>query len=373
MALAKLTLKEKFAFRFIFNESRVYHRWYGRWFVFGLDYGRLGRVIPRIGNWFEWCREWDREGMSVEKAADAALAEGNIFSAMTLFHQAVACYHIGQHIFFIDPDQKQTTQKKARRCYEKALALYPEDRRPQRIEIPYRNSVLPAYLHRAEGRNAPLIIYVNGMDNIKEAENHFFGRMMARNGFNFLAFDGPGQSEAWENMKFNLDYHRSVSTIIDWLFENSHSFTMNLKKIATVGFSLGGHLAPLSAAHDSRICCTVGNSGFALIGGVKGARKLNPIWQRGIQFMTGYEDFEAAVRHFDLDIRRAPRLKCPLLFFHAGKDEVMPTPRKQADILMNWADGKKELKYYPDAEHCTVDRLDEVFPYIVDWLKKELS
>jgi len=65
--MKELTFKEKIAFNFIFSEKRVYHRWYGRWFVFGLDYGRLKRVIPRIRNWFHWCREWDKEGMNVEK------------------------------------------------------------------------------------------------------------------------------------------------------------------------------------------------------------------------------------------------------------------------------------------------------------------
>jgi hypothetical protein len=53
--MEQLTLKEKVAFHFIFNEKRVYQRWYGRWFVFGLDYGRLKRVIPRIDNWLQWC------------------------------------------------------------------------------------------------------------------------------------------------------------------------------------------------------------------------------------------------------------------------------------------------------------------------------
>ncbi len=43
-----LTFKEKIAFRFFFNEKRIYHRWYCRWLVFGPDYGRLKRVIPRI-------------------------------------------------------------------------------------------------------------------------------------------------------------------------------------------------------------------------------------------------------------------------------------------------------------------------------------
>ena len=34
--MKELTMKEKIAFSLIFNEKRVYHRWYGRWFVFGL-------------------------------------------------------------------------------------------------------------------------------------------------------------------------------------------------------------------------------------------------------------------------------------------------------------------------------------------------
>jgi alpha-beta hydrolase superfamily lysophospholipase len=191
-------------------------------------------------------------------------------------------------------------------------------------------------------------------------------------GVNFVTFDGPGQAELWPDMKFDLNYHEAVSAVIDWLFENNRQLEMNLNKIATLGFSLGGHLAPQAAAYDKRVCCTVGNSGFAQIGGVAGAKKLNPIWQRGINFMTGCDDFEEAVRNFDLDITKAPNLECPLLFFHAGNDEVMPSPKQQADTFMKWARGEKELKYYPTAEHCTVDRLDEVFPFIADWLIEKL-
>jgi alpha-beta hydrolase superfamily lysophospholipase len=367
----KLTLKERLAFRFIFNERRVYQRWYGRFLVFGIDYGRLRRVILRIDNWLDWCREWRREGAELEQKAHSALEKGQLASATAFFHEAVACYHIGQHIFFVDPDQKESTQAKARECYRQAIALYPPEQRPVRVEIPFGGAAIPGYLHHAHAAQRPLVIYVNGMDNIKEAENHFFGRRMVDAGFNFFAFDGPGQGEMWRSMKFILDYHRVVSAVIDW-FEQQEDDDLDLGCIATVGFSLGGHLAPLSAAHDRRICCAVGNSGFARIGGLAGAKKLNPIWQRGVSYMTGCEDFEEAVRHFDMDITRAPRLDRPLLFFHAGRDEVMPTPKKHADTFMEWAVGEKELVYYPDAEHCTVDYLDEVFPYIIDWLRQHL-
>ncbi len=369
--MAKLTLKEKIAFRFIFNKTRVYQRWFGRFFVFGMDYGRLNRVVDRIPTWFEWCSEWSKEGDQVENLAIQALERGHLVSAVSLFHQAVACYHIGQHIFFIDPEQKEKAQAKARQCYRRAIDQYPEEARPIRVEIPFEDTVIPGYLRRTSRPGQPLLIYVNGMDNIKEAENHFFGNQMILNGLNFFGFDGPGQGEMWKSKKFMLDYEKVVSTIIDW-FENNNQYGLDLKRIATAGFSLGGYLAPLCAAHDRRICCTVGNSGFAKIGGVEGARKLNPIWQRGIMYMTGCDDFAESVTRFDLDITKAPSLDRPLLFFHAGRDEVMPSPKLQADTFMTWAKGEKELKYYPEAEHCTVDLLDEVFPYIVDWLKKQL-
>ena len=91
-------------------------------------------------------------------------------------HQVQECFQYGdgsitvQHIFFIDPVQKQATQEKARRCYQKALALYPDDQRPQRVDIPYQNTHIPGYLHMTHQQHAPLVIYINGMDNIKEAE-----------------------------------------------------------------------------------------------------------------------------------------------------------------------------------------------------------
>lgn len=371
MAQPALTLKEQFAFRFIFNEKRVYQHWYGRFFSFGVDYGRLQRVIPRIRNWFDWCSEWTKEGDLLDTLGEEARATGNETLATALFHQAVACYHIGQHLFFIDSDQKQATQKKARESYTRAIALYPREKRPIRVDIPFENATIPGYLRLAGPPGRPLVIYVNGMDNIKEAENHHLGTPIVEAGMNFFAFDGPGQGEMWEQMKFRLDYEKVLSTILDW-FEVNDRYAIDLTKIATLGFSLGGYLAPLCAAHDRRVRCTVGNSGFAQIGGVAGAKRLNPLWQRGILYLTGRDNFEEAVERFDLDITKAPPLDRPLLFFHAGKDEVMPTPKQQAETFMEWAVGEKELKYYPDAEHCTVNYLDEVFPYILDWLKKHL-
>lgn len=371
--MVKLSLKEKFAFKFIFSEKKVYQRWYGRFLSFGIDYGRLRRVVTRIPNWLQWCNEWSTEGDELYKKAEQALNEGYEFKARALFHEAVACYHIGQHIFFIDSIQKQRTQEQARTSYKRALNLYDEGERPIRIEIPFQGVKIPGYLRLSDTSNKPLIIFVNGMDNIKEAEGHSQGTIYKQHGFNFFTFDGPGQGELWKDMKFDAkEYHKVVSAIIDW-FEQQQIYKIDLEKIGLVGFSLGGYLAPMCAAYDKRVKYVVGNSGLVYIGGLEGMKRLNLIWQRGVTYMTGCETLEEAVDKFDWDIGQEPNLKVPLLFYHAGKDEVMPSPKIHAEKMMRWAIGEKTLKYYEDGEHCTQNYLDEVFPEIIDWLKKKFE
>lgn len=370
--MIELTVKERFAFRFVFNEKRVYQRWYGRFLMFGLDYGRLRRVVARVGDWRQWCQVWTKEGDEVYRKAELALAEGSLGTAKALFHQAVACYHAGQHIFFIDSGQKEATQDKARKSYVRALSLYSEAEKPVRVDIPYRGVSIPGYFRKAGTEGRPLIIFVNGMDNIKEAEGHHFSEVFYRQGFNFFTFDGPGQGEMWRTMKFDAhDYHSAVSAVIDW-FEQQPSCGIDLERIGLVGFSLGGYLAPEAAARDPRVKCTAGNSGLVYIGGIQGLRKLNPIWQRGVTYMTGVKTLEEALSQFNYDIADAPALRSPLLFFHAGRDEVMPKPKIHADVMVNWAKGETTLRYMEDAEHCTMNYLDEVFPEILDWFKKQL-
>ena len=368
--MVKLSLREKLFFRFILGE-RIYQKWYGRFLSFGVDYWRIKRVVSRIKSWLQWCEEWTREGDALYKKAELALAEGCKSKAIQLFHEAVGCYHVGQHIFFIDSTQKEFAQEKARASYQRAVSLYDEKCRPIRVEIPYKGVKIPGYLRLSEVPNAPLIIFVNGMDNIKEAEGHAQGTLFQTHGFNYFTFDGPGQGELWKEMKFDCkEYRKAVSAVIDW-FEQQNIYQINLEKIALYGFSLGGYLAPMSSAYDKRVKCTVGNSGLVFIGGYEGLKKLNPIWQRGVIYMTGSKTLKEAVDKFNWDISDSPNLQIPLLFYHAGKDEVMPSPKLHAEKMMNWAKGEKTLKYYEDGEHCTQNYLDEVFPEIIDWFKRK--
>jgi len=371
--MKRLSIREKIIYRFIFNEERVYKHWYSRFLVCGVNLDRIRRVVRRIKSFYNWCSEWSKEGQTLESLGEEALSGGNTYSARYLFHEAAGCFHIGQHIYFIDIEQKNSAQKRARENYLRAIALYDERLRPVRIEIPFGETVIPGYLRVAGLPKRPLVIQVNGLDNIKEVENHWLGDLFLDAGLNSFAFDGPGQGEMWEDMKLLPDYEKVVTAIIDW-FERNNDYEMDLTRIATYGMSFGGYLSPRAAAFDRRIRCAVGNGGPGYLPKPSRLGKMNPIWIRDLLHVMGFGSIEEAGVVWELvDIRKAPPLDRPLLFFQGGRDRIIPNPKEHADYIMDWAVGEKELKYYPAGEHCCANFLDEVIPYAVDWLTKHLQ
>jgi len=337
----------------------------------GVDLDRIRRVVARINNWYQWCFEWSAEGERLERMAEEALEEGKTTSAKAFFHEAAGCFHIGQHFFYIDPEQKMQAESRLRKNYEKAISLCNGNAKPIRIDVPFRGVLVTGYLHLTRQPNRPLVIFINGMDNLKEIELHHYGNMFTAAGFNTFAFDGPGQGEMWENMKFIPDYEKAVSAIIDW-FEENDIYNINLNKIGTLGWSLGGYLSPRAAAFDKRIRAAIGSGGPAHARGFSNKMKVNPLLLKGIPHLVGAQTYEKALDLFEIDIMTAPPMDRPLLIFHSGNDKLIPDGKEHGDCFMNWAVGERELKFYPDGTHVCANYLDETDAYMIDWLRKHL-
>jgi len=206
--IEKLSLKEKIAYRFIFNEKNTYRYWYNRILLCGVDLDRSRRVISRIKNFYHWCDEWSKEGENLENLAQEALSAENIYTAKCLFHEAAGCFFVGQLPYYIDIKKKNEALERTREDYKRALELYPEEKRPIRIEIPFRETFIPAYLRLCSQPDKPLVVLINSLDSIKEIENHYLGNLLLEAGFNVISFDGPGQGEMWKNMKMVPDYEK---------------------------------------------------------------------------------------------------------------------------------------------------------------------
>ncbi|UCH50387.1 MAG: dienelactone hydrolase, partial [Chloroflexota bacterium] len=118
--------------------------------------------------------------------------------------------------------------------------------------------------------------------------------------------------------------------------------------------------------------CAIGNGGVGYIR-TEMANRVSPVWARDLLYVTGFNNIaEAKAAWGEIDIKKAPQLDRPLLIVHGGRDIVVPNPREQANYIMDWAVGEKELRWYPDGEHCCANYFDEVIPYSIDWFRKHL-
>jgi len=367
----RLTVKERIFYDVVCSENRVYRHWYTRFLLAGVDLERIRRVVGRIRRWRDWCSEWSAEGCRLEAMAEQAQAAGDVACARRLFHEAAGCFQVGQHFFYLDDGLKARALERIWSLYPRAVALDDGPGRPVRADIPFGGLRIPAYCRFRPESGRPLVVQVNGLDNLKEIEQHAVGRLLFDAGLNTIAFDGPGQGEMRRSATLPADYHTAVTAVVDW-FEREHGDHVDLDRIAVVGFSLGGYLAPVAAAHDHRISCAVGNGAPAHLRFLLPARRANPILFRGIPHAAGTDTLAAAVGRLGYDIATVPPLDRPLLVFHSGRDRIIPHGRAHAQAFMDWAVGEKELRFYPDGEHVCANYLDEVLPRTVDWVRRHL-
>jgi alpha-beta hydrolase superfamily lysophospholipase len=86
------------------------------------------------------------------------------------------------------------------------------------------------------------------------------GEAARRHGWNCLIFEGPGQGSALRlnKLPFRYDWEAVVTPVVD--------FALNLRgvdpeRIALLGMSMGGYLAPRAAAFEHRIAACVAYDG----------------------------------------------------------------------------------------------------------------
>lgn len=369
--LPSMKLWERILAKMVSIQKMVSTTEYNRFAYCGVDPSRSERVVGRVNNYFDWCEEWVKEGKEVERLAQEAFREGNLFTARELYHSAAGCYHIGNFLNYYDIEEKIEAQNLARECYEKAILLYDEKEKPIRIDIPFRGVEIPGYLMLSNKPNKPLIIFVNVLNNLKEIENHFFAQDFLKAGFNVFNFDGPGQGEMHRKMRLIPDYEKVIHAIIDW-FENNNDFDIDMERIGVVGISFGGFFSVKAASTDPRIDCVVGNGGFAYFPSLSHLKKLSIPTKRSVYYMTGYDSMKEVSKHFGhLDIKACPPLERPMLIIQGGKDKTVPS--EHAYYYMDWATGDgKELLYIKDANHCCQDYFDYITPYTLDWFRRYL-
>ncbi len=121
---------------------------------------------------------------------------------------------------------------------------------------------IPMYFFRASpdpGHRAPTLLVGSGYDGSQEALYHSLGVHVLARGWNFATYEGPGQptvrreKPGW-GFGSATDWSEVVTPAVDYLARRAD---VDMGRLALVGLSFGGSLAPIAATKEHRFAAVV--------------------------------------------------------------------------------------------------------------------
>ena len=215
----------------------------------------------REGDFESWTAEWLKTAQRVHEIAERSQERGHRVSAREAYLRASNYYRAAEFYLHGDPSDPRIIDfsRRARACFEQALEL--STLAVDCVAIPYQGTALPGYFYRAdeaEGR-APTLIVHTGYDGTQEELRAHAMAATAR-GINCLTFEGPGQGAVIreQGLGFRPDWEAVVTPVVDYVLDLP---TVDPERIALLGISFGGYLAPRAAAFEHRLAACIANGG----------------------------------------------------------------------------------------------------------------
>jgi hypothetical protein len=218
------------------------------------EFGEVLATVNRIisGDADSWYNEWNAAAERVFAEAEAQLKAGHRVSARDGYLRATTYFRNSEFFLHGNPEDPRiySAYKKSVQAYKSCCALCDPPVLP--VEIPYENTTLPGYFHRVDesGRKRPLFIMHSGFDGSAEELHGEGARAGVERGYNILTFDGPGQYGPIHRARlpFRPDWEKVVTPVVDFAVKLPG---VDTAKIALMGVSLGGYLAPRDARLSS--------------------------------------------------------------------------------------------------------------------------
>ena len=226
------------------------------------DIGEVLDTAHRIKSNDEWSwpTQWIKTAERLRDMADASLTRGHRLSSGQAYLRA-ANYFRAALIHHPEPKDPSvlSTGRKSVQAFDKAIKLLGLP--AQAVRIPYERSGLPGYFFRsplAKGK-APVLIMHQGRDAWPEESKYIADAALAR-GYHCLMFHGPGQGMAIreQQLAFRPDWEKVVMPVVDFAIRQTG---VDPSRIALMGLSMGGALAPRAAAFEKRIKILIANPG----------------------------------------------------------------------------------------------------------------
>jgi hypothetical protein len=358
----------------------------------------IGRVTP--GDYGSWWDEWSATARVAGAAAAASLEAGHRTSARLAFLRAAEYWR--QAWFFLrhdlDDQRLQDGWRAHRTAFRAGIALL--DTEVVIDEIPFDGVSMTSYLFKAPGdAPRPTVIAPCGYDSTAEAGFTAIAATAVDHGYHCFVFEGPGQGGMLYEHRRPLrpDFEVPFAAAFAWLLGQPG---VDRSRLALVGRSFGGYLAPRAAAFEPRIAalvCDPGQYDFAsrlraLFPGEQFQKLIDadPTTDEELEgLLDGPRNVEwygarmatlGATRVGDFLRRQiacnleglVDRISCPTLLTEGEGDFAA-----QGDVLYGQLRGDTHLKRFTAAEggggHCEGLGATLWASYVFDWLDETLG
>jgi len=230
----------------------------------GADIGECLTAAARVRgtDLTSWYDAWFSTATAALDLAERELAAGRTETARLAFWRASSYFRTSGVMLMGTPTDPRLADASRRQtdAFRRGAALLAAP--PQILQIPYEGTTLPGYFFPAghgQQRQATVIL-TGGYDGTAEELYFFNGAAALARGYHVLAFDGPGQGAALlqQGLVLRPDWENVVTPVVDYLLTRPD---VDAGRIALIGLSLGGYLAPRAASGEHRLAACIADCG----------------------------------------------------------------------------------------------------------------
>ena len=356
------------------------------------------RITP--GDSESWYCEWRALADRIAAIADDCADKGHAASASSAYLRASNYYRTAEFFLRDDPANDPRVADTSARAIETFRAAPEIQAHWTRVGILYEGVELQGYYLNVSGDEpGPTLLAHGGYDSTVEEMFFAVGKAAQRHGWNCLIFEGPGQGSALriDKLPFRYDWEAVVSPVVDVAVTLRG---VDSERIALLGMSMGGYLAPRAAAFEHRISACIAYDGvFAMTAAMPEPQQQeldpeqqvaalesviahraqapsslrwmlsNGLWTLGVA--TARELIDEFSKYDLTDV--AHKIACPTLVCEAENDQFFSG---QPQMLYDALRCKKTLLKFTAAEgaeeHCHEGALTLFHQRMFDWLDDTL-